>query len=82
MFIPGYQDGATPFGVWTPRRLLVAPQWASSSDPDFDVGFVVLQPLDGKNIEEVLGANQIGFDVGFDHLVRVTGYPAPARSSA
>jgi V8-like Glu-specific endopeptidase len=78
VFIPGYQDGATPYGVWTPRRLFVAPQWASSSDPDFDVGFVALQPLDGKNIEEVLGANQIGFDAGFDHLVRVTGYPASA----
>jgi V8-like Glu-specific endopeptidase len=78
VFIPGYQDGATPYGVWTPRQLLVAPQWASSSDPDFDVGFVVLQPLDGKNIEDVLGANQIGFDAGFDHLVRVTGYPASA----
>jgi V8-like Glu-specific endopeptidase len=78
VFIPGYQDGATPNGVWTPRKLLVAPQWASSSDPDFDVGFVVLQPLDGKNIEDVLGANKIGFDAGFEHLVRVTGYPASA----
>jgi V8-like Glu-specific endopeptidase len=78
VFIPGYLDGATPYGVWTPRKLLVAPQWASSSDPDFDVGFVVLQPLDGKNIEDVLGANQIGFDAGFEHLVRVTGYPASA----
>jgi len=25
---------------------------------------VVLQPLAGKNIEEVLGANQVGFDAG------------------
>ncbi len=79
VFIPGYQDGATPFGVWTPRKLLVAPQWASSSNPDYDVGFVVLQPLGGKNIEEVLGANQLGFDAGFDHLVRVTGYPSSAN---
>lgn len=78
VFIPGYQDGATPHGVWTPRKLLVAPQWASSSDPDFDVGFVVLQPLDGKNIQDVLGANKIGFDAGFEHVVRVTGYPASA----
>ena len=77
VFIPGYQDGTEPFGVWTPRKLLVAPQWASSSDPDFDVGFV-LQALDGKNIEQVLGADQIGFDAGFDHLVRVTGYPSSA----
>ncbi len=80
VFIPGYQDGATPFGVWTPRKLLVAPQWASSSNPDYDVGFVVLQPLGGKNIEEVLGANQLGFDAGFDHLVRVTGYPSSANA--
>jgi V8-like Glu-specific endopeptidase len=78
VFIPDYQDGSTPYGVWTPRKLLVAQQWATSSDPDFDVGFVVLQPLDGKNIEEVLGANQIGFDAGLEHLVRVTGYPASA----
>lgn len=79
VFIPGYQDGTTPYGVWTPSRLIVDPRWASSSDPDFDVGFVVLQPLDGKNIEDVLGANQIGFDAGFSNLVRVTGYPSSAN---
>jgi len=80
VFIPGYQDGAAPFGVWTPSKLVVDPRWAESSDPDFDVGFVVLRPLDGKNIEEVLGADQIGFDAGFDHLVRVTGYPSSANT--
>jgi V8-like Glu-specific endopeptidase len=74
VFIPGYQDGSAPFGVWTPSALLVDPQWSTSSDPDFDVGFVVLRPLDGKNIQDVLGANQIGFDAGFTNLVRVTGY--------
>jgi len=78
VFIPGYQDGAAPYGVWAPSKLLVDPRWAASSDPDYDVGFVVLRPLDGKNIEDVLGANQIRFDAGFDNLVRVTGYPASA----
>jgi V8-like Glu-specific endopeptidase len=80
VFIPGYQDGSEPFGVWTPSALLVDPQWADSSDPDFDVGFVVLRPLDGKNIQDVLGANQIGFDAGFTNLVRVTGYPSSANA--
>ena len=79
VFIPGYQDGIAPYGVWTPGRLLVDPRWASSSDPGFDVGFVVLRPLGGKNIEDVLGANQIGFDAGFANLVRVTGYPSSAN---
>jgi V8-like Glu-specific endopeptidase len=78
VFIPAYQDGAEPFGVWTPSKLLVDPQWASSSDPDYDVGFVVLRPNDGKTIQDVLGANQMGFNAGYSHLVRVTGYPSTA----
>ena len=78
VFIPGYHDGDAPNGVWTPAKLLVDPHWASSEDPDYDVGFVVLQSNDGKNIEDVLGANKIGFDAGYSHLVRVTGYPSSA----
>jgi V8-like Glu-specific endopeptidase len=75
VFIPDYRDGQEPFGVWTPAKLIVAPQWSSSSDPDFDVGFVVLEPHDGKNIEQILGASQLGTDAGYQYLVHVTGYP-------
>jgi V8-like Glu-specific endopeptidase len=78
VFIPGYRDGQAPDGIWTVRRLLVAPQWISGSDPSLDVGFVVLQPHDGQNIEDVLGANRLGIDSGYRYLVRVTGYPASA----
>ena len=80
VFIPGYVDGTTPYGVWTPSKLLVDPRWAQSSDSDLDVGFVVLKPNDGKNVEDVLGANQIGFNPGFTNLVRVTGYPSAASA--
>jgi len=78
VFIPGYRDGQTPSGIWTPAQLIVAPQWTNSSDPDFDVGFVVLKPYDGKNIEQVLGADQLGINPGYRNHVRVTGYPASA----
>ena len=78
VFVPDYRDGATPYGVWMPQRLLVAPQWANSGDPDYDVGFVVLQSHDGQNIQQVLGANQLGDDSGYKYLVRVTGYPSSA----
>jgi len=81
-FIPGYRDGQAPDGIWAPAQLVVAPQWTSSSDPDLDIGFVVLKPYDGKNIEDVLGANQLGFDPGYRNLVRVTGYPASAEAPA
>jgi V8-like Glu-specific endopeptidase len=76
VFIPDYRDGAAPYGIWTPQRLLVAPQWANSADPDYDVGFVVLEPHGGQDIQQVLGANQLGFDTGYTQLVRVTGYPS------
>jgi len=75
VFIPDYRDGQEPFGVWTPAKLIVAPQWANSSDPDFDVGFVVLEPNQGRNIEQVLGASRLGTDQGYGYLVHVTGYP-------
>ncbi len=76
VFIPDYRDGQAPFGIWTPRRLLVAPQWSSDSDPSLDVGFVVLEPRDGRNIEDVLNANRLEVDPPYHQLVRVTGYPA------
>jgi V8-like Glu-specific endopeptidase len=75
VFIPDYRDGDEPYGVWTPAKLLVASQWADSSDPDYDVGFVVLEPHDGENIQQVLGANHLGDDSDEQYLVHVTGYP-------
>jgi hypothetical protein len=66
--------------VWTPRRVIVDPKWAHGSDPDYDVGFVILNSRDGKHIQDVLGANQIAFNSGFTHLVRVTGYPSSGNS--
>lgn len=43
-----------------------------------DVGFVTLEPHDSQNIEDMLGANQLGIDSGYQYLVRVTGYAASA----
>jgi V8-like Glu-specific endopeptidase len=76
VFIPGYANGIGPYGAWTAREAIVGPQWSSSGNPDYDVGFVVLSPYDGKNVQDVVGANPIGFDAGYSHLVQVTGYPS------
>jgi V8-like Glu-specific endopeptidase len=80
VFIPDYRDGQQPFGVWTPAKLLVPPQWADSSNPDYDVGFVVLEPHDDQNVQQVLGANRLGADLGDQYLVHVTGYPSSSGS--
>jgi V8-like Glu-specific endopeptidase len=75
VFVPGYDNGDMPYGVWTTKSLLVDDRWIKSSDPDLDVGFVSLESNGGKNIEQVLGANRLGVNKGFDNIVRVTGYP-------
>jgi V8-like Glu-specific endopeptidase len=80
VFIPAYRDGTEPYGVWTPARLLVAPQWASSENPAYDVGFVVLNSNDGMNIQDVLGGNRLRFSPRYHQLVRVTGYPDSANA--
>jgi len=80
VFIPDYRGGQEPFGVWTPAKLLVPPQWARESDPDYDVGFVVLKPHVGQNIQQVLGANRLGTGLGDQHLVHVTGYPSSSSA--
>ena len=80
VFVPGYHDGKAPYGVWTAERMLVAPQWAKSADPDYDVGFIVLAPLHGRNIQRVVGGNGLGTDPGYRSRVRVTGYPDTTSS--
>jgi V8-like Glu-specific endopeptidase len=76
VFVPDYRDGQAPFGLWNPARLVVAPQWARSSDPNLDVGFIVLKPHGGENIQQLLGGSLLRVDSGYRFRVRVTGYPA------
>jgi V8-like Glu-specific endopeptidase len=75
VFIPDYANGNSPAGTWTPQRYVLDPRWVNNADPDLDVAFIVLKPLNGKNIQDVLGGNQISFNAGYEHLVRVAGYP-------
>jgi V8-like Glu-specific endopeptidase len=79
-FIPDYDNGESPHGVWTPDRYVLAPGWVHGANPDLDVAFIVLKPLNGQNIQDVLGGNQIAFNAGYQHLVRVTGYPSSASA--
>jgi V8-like Glu-specific endopeptidase len=79
-FIPDYANGATPHGIWTPDRYVLAPGWVNGANPDLDVAFIVLKPLNGQNIQDVLGANKIAFNAGYQHLVHVVGYPDSASA--
>ncbi len=76
VFVPGYADGRAPYGAWTVTRVIVAPQWTSSADPDDDVAFLVVsQPQTGVAIQWVTGGERLGIGQPPARPVLVTGYP-------
>ncbi|WP_354640196.1 trypsin-like serine peptidase [Kitasatospora camelliae] len=75
VFAPGYRDGKTPFGTWDVLSVVTDPHWTDDEDPDYDVAFLTVDELDGRQIEDVLGANPLGTGQGVGLDVTVTGYP-------
>jgi hypothetical protein len=64
LFAPGYNGGATPYGVWTVTRAYVSPQWIADQDPQHD--FAILQVAHQRRgnrtvgVEDVTGGNLLG----------------------
>ena len=79
-FVPGYDKGTKPYGVWTVTKVYVDQAWASSSSPDDDFAFLrVNQPGSSVPIENVTGAEQLDTDApASEELVQVIGYPNAA----
>jgi V8-like Glu-specific endopeptidase len=76
VFVPGYDRGATPYGVWTVTKVYVDQSWRTSSDPDDDVAFLqVDRPGSIVPIEDVTGAEQVATGTPARQLVEVVGYP-------
>jgi V8-like Glu-specific endopeptidase len=79
-FVPGYDNGSTPYGIWNVTRVYVDRSWSSSSDPDDDFAFLqVSQPDSIVPIEDVTGAERLGTGTSARQLVDVVGYPDSAN---
>jgi V8-like Glu-specific endopeptidase len=76
VFVPGYDRGATPYGMWDVTKVYTDRSWKASSDPDDDVAFLqVSQPGSPVPIEDVTGAEQLETGTPARQLVEVIGYP-------
>ncbi|MFG2914523.1 trypsin-like serine peptidase [Kitasatospora sp. NPDC048298] len=75
VFTPGYRNGYTPYGTWPVKAITVDPRWETEDDPEYDVAFVTVGMLDGREIEDTVGGNPLGTGQGFGLSVSVTGYP-------
>jgi hypothetical protein len=75
-FVPGYDAGVAPYGVWAVTRVYVDASWSASSNPDDDVAFLrVSRAGSGVPIQDVTGADQLGTGTPARQLVEVIGYP-------
>ena len=76
-FVPGYDNGSKPYGVWTVTKVYVDHAWASSSSPDDDFAFLRIGlPASGVPIEDETGAEQLATGAPASRqMVQVIGYP-------
>ncbi|WP_371680058.1 serine protease [Streptomyces sp. NBC_01276] len=85
VFAPGYRDGKAPYGVWRLTGVNVAGDWTDGKDPDDDIAFATVAPLDGARIEDVVGGFPVVTEQPDDVTVTILGYPstldAPLRCS-
>ena len=76
-FVPGYDRGGRPYGIWTVTKVYVDQAWKTSSSDDDDFALLrVRQPGSSVPVEDVTGAERLatGTPVG-RRLVQVIGYP-------
>jgi V8-like Glu-specific endopeptidase len=76
VFVPGYTNGQTPYGVWQVTKVYTDSAWDSTKDPNDDVAFLQLADAsDGAPIQSVTGAETLDTGTPSGALVRVIGYP-------
>ncbi len=79
-FVPGYDDGAAPAGVWPVTRIFVDTGWTATADPDDDFALLtVAQPGRSTPVQAITGAEILGISQPASGLMRVIGYPDTAN---
>ncbi|MFC5053526.1 trypsin-like serine peptidase [Saccharothrix xinjiangensis] len=77
-FVPQLHGTSRPHGIFWAQRWTVWSEWIDDSDFDYDYGFVNLAARGGQNVVDVVGANGLRVNAGYDQTVVVWGYPAEA----
>jgi V8-like Glu-specific endopeptidase len=75
-FVPAYDRGATPYGIWPARKLATTKRWRRDGNLRFDLGAATVRRLDGSALQSVVGARGIGFDQPRRQDYSIFGYPA------
>lgn len=77
VFVPGYEDGQAPFGVFAGRKAFMPLPWLRRGNENFDIGAVLTEPNEaGQTLAEAVGGGlPILLDKARDREYQVLGYP-------
>jgi V8-like Glu-specific endopeptidase len=78
-FVPGYDNGRMPYGIWPVTRVVVDQSWISSANPNADVAFLTVTGPGGARIQNITGGERLGIGQAAGQYVRVIGYPQAAN---
>jgi V8-like Glu-specific endopeptidase len=60
VFAPGYDKGATPYGVWTVTAAYVDPAWIATQDPTADYAILRVAKHGRRGVQDVTGGALVG----------------------
>lgn len=80
VYVPGYERGSVPYGVFAARHLFVPAAWSQRRDEDYDVAMVAVGTSGGRHVADVAGAQGIAFGRSLaGAVVYGFGYPIGGR---
>jgi hypothetical protein len=78
-FVPDYNNGSAPYGVWTARQLWSLTSYVWNQDEGDDIGAVVMNLNSfGQHIVNVVGGQGLAWNWPASEYVYDFGYPAAA----
>ncbi|MBA2522334.1 MAG: hypothetical protein H0V25_03285 [Solirubrobacterales bacterium] len=79
-FVPGYQAGSIPFGVWPVGAYILTKRFARGDiDYDFSMMRTIVSPF--GTLQGIVGARGIGFNQPRKQRLEAYGYPGSGRPS-
>ncbi|UJR19631.1 hypothetical protein I4U23_022765 [Adineta vaga] len=76
IFIPGYKNGAQPYGKWAARTMTAYNSWTVNQNYNYDVCFVNLYTNSkGQHIQDLQGSEGVGSNYPRNQLTYSFGYP-------
>ena len=82
-FVPAYEDGAAPFGIWDAEQLATPAQWRRKANLSYDIGAAaVAADEQGRGLTDVVGGRGIAFNQKRKRTYQSFGYPAISSPAA